>query len=136
MPVSPSAWSARLCGSVTGRVNLSYKVTDDVLAYGTYSRGYKAGGLNLSNINTVGTLAVNPIVGPETIDTYELGLKSDWFEKRLTANLAAFWTEDDNYQTTQVNLINNVSSLTNAGKVRSRGVEADFQAQPTDSLSL
>jgi iron complex outermembrane receptor protein len=123
-------------GSVTGRINVSYKATDDILAYATYSRGYKAGGLNLSNINTVGNLAVNPVVGPETIDAYELGLKSAWFDKRLTANLAAFWTDDSNYQTTQVNLINNVSSLTNAGKVRSRGIEADFQAQPVEVLSL
>ena len=123
-------------GSVTGRASLSYKLTPDVLTYATYSRGYKAGGLNLSNINTVGALAANPIVAPETIDAYELGLKSAWFDKRLTANLALFWTEDSNYQTTQVNLINNVSSLTNAGKVRSRGVEVDLKAQPIDDLSL
>ncbi len=123
-------------GALTGRINLAYKVTHDILTYGTYSRGYKAGGLNLSNINTVGALAVNPVIGPETIDTVELGLKSAYFDKRLTANLAAFWTEDDNYQTTQINLINNVSSLTNAGKVRSRGIEADLQAQPLQALSL
>lgn len=123
-------------GSVTGRASLSYKWTPDLLTYATYSRGYKAGGLNLSNINTVGSLAVSPVVGPETLDAYELGLKSAWFDRRLTANLALFWTEDRNYQTTQVNLVNNVSSLTNAGKVRSRGVEVDLQAQPIDDLSL
>ena len=123
-------------GSVTGTVNLAYKVKEDVLAYAAYSRGYKAGGLNLSNINTVGAAAVNPVIGPETIDAFELGLKSAWFDKRLTANVALFWTEDSNYQTTQVNLINNVSSLTNAGKVRSRGVELDLQAQPTPDLNL
>jgi iron complex outermembrane receptor protein len=123
-------------GSVTGRASLSYKWTPDLLTYATYSRGYKAGGLNLSNINTVGSQAVDPVVGPETIDAYELGLKSAWFDKRLTANLALFWTEDSNYQTTQVNLVNGVSSLTNAGKVRSRGVEVDLQAQPIDDLSL
>jgi len=123
-------------GSVTGTLNVAYKMKDDVLAYATYSRGYKAGGLNLSNINTVGNLAVNPVIAPETIDAYEAGLKSAWFDKRLTANLALFWTEDRNYQTTQVNLINGVSSLTNAGKVRSRGVEADLQAEPMEDLNL
>src|SRR5262249_40656482 len=123
-------------GSVTGRASLAYKVTPDVLTYATYSPGYKAGGLNLSNINTLGALAVSAVVGPETIDAYELGLKSAWFDKRLTANFALFWTVDDNYQTTQVNLLNNVSSLTNAGKARSRGVEADLQAQPIDGLNL
>jgi iron complex outermembrane receptor protein len=123
-------------GSVTGRANLTYHVTDQVLAYGVYSRGYKAGGLNLSNINTTGSFPVSPVVGPETLDSYELGLKSSWLDKRLIANLALFWTEDSNYQTTQINLVSGVSSLSNAGKARSRGVEADLQAQPISDLSV
>jgi iron complex outermembrane receptor protein len=123
-------------GSVTGRLSLAYKVSDDILAYATYARGYKAGGLNLSNINTIGFTAVDPVIDPETIDALEAGLKTSWLDKKLTANLAVFWTEDRNYQTTQVNLINSVSSLTNAGEVRSAGVEADIQARPTEDLSL
>jgi iron complex outermembrane recepter protein len=123
-------------GSVTGRLSVAFQATDDVLAYATYARGYKAGGLNLSNINTVGFTAIDPVIGPETIDALELGLKTAWLDKRLTANFALFWTQDRNYQTTQVNQINNISSLTNAGEVRSAGIEADLQARPTENLSL
>jgi iron complex outermembrane receptor protein len=123
-------------GALTGSVSLAYTVRDDLLAYGSWARGYKAGGINLSNINTAGANAVDPIVGPETLDAWEVGLKSSWFDKRLTANLALYWTVDDNYQTTQVNLINNISSLTNAGKVRTRGAELDLRAAPAEGLTL
>lgn len=123
-------------GALTGQASLSYTLSDGVLAYGTYARGYKAGGINLSNINTAGANAVNPVVGPERLDSWELGLKSSWLDRRVTANLALFWTNDNGYQTTAVNLINNVSYLTNAGRVRSRGVELDVQAAPTERLSL
>lgn len=123
-------------GQVTGQFTASYQATDDVLAYATYARGYKAGGINLSNINTTGSNGVDPVVGPEIIDSYEAGLKTRFFDRRLVANLALFWTEDDNYQTTRVNLDNGISSLTNAGKVRSRGVELDLQAAPVEGLSV
>lgn len=122
--------------ALTGQLTASWTFRPGLLTYVTYSRGYKAGGVNLSNINTAGASAVDPVIGPETIDAYEAGLKSSWFDRRLVANVALFWTKDDNYQTTQVNLINNVSSLTNAGEVRSRGVEVDLQAAPAEWLSL
>ncbi|WP_199229105.1 TonB-dependent receptor [Caulobacter endophyticus] len=122
--------------SLTGNITLAYTFDNGPLVYATYARGYKAGGLNLSNINTSGANAVDPVIAPETIDAYEAGLKSTWFDRRLTANLALFWTEDDGYQTTAVNLINNASYLTNAGSVRSRGVELDLRAAPVQGLTL
>ena len=132
-----NSFAAKTSGdSLTGSVNLAYTFEGGVLAYASYARGYKAGGLNLSNINTAGANAVDPVIAPETIDSYEAGLKSTWFDRRLTANLALFWTDDDQYQTTAVNLINNTSYLTNAGSVRSRGVELDLRAAPVQGLSL
>ncbi len=122
--------------SLTGNVTLAYTFEGGPLLYATYARGYKAGGLNLSNINTSGANAVDPVIDPETIDSYEAGLKSTWLDRRLTANLALFWTEDEGYQTTSINLINNVSYLTNAGSVRSRGVELDVRAAPIEGLTL
>lgn len=132
-----NSFSAKTSGdSLTGNLNLAYSFENGPLVYATYSRGYKAGGLNLSNINTAGANAVDPVIDPEIIDSYETGLKSAWFDHRLTANLALFWTKDANYQTTQVNLINNLSYLTNAGDVRSRGVELDLRAAPIEGLTL
>jgi iron complex outermembrane receptor protein len=130
---SASTEEGRLSGSAT----LSWKVTPDALVYATYGRGHKFGGLNLANIVTTGAFAADPVIKPETIDSYELGVKTAWFDNKLTANLAAFWTDDSDYQTTVVDVDrNNQSYFTNVGKVRSRGFEADFRAAPAPWLSL
>jgi outer membrane receptor protein involved in Fe transport len=74
-----NSFSAKTSGdSLTGNLNLAYSFESGPLVYATYSRGYKAGGLNLSNINTAGANAVDPVIDPETIDSYETGLKSTW----------------------------------------------------------
>ncbi|AOR75733.1 TonB-dependent receptor [Novosphingobium resinovorum] len=130
---SASTKEGRLSGSAT----LSWKVTPDALVYATYGRGHKFGGLNLANIVTTGAFAADPVIKPETIDSYELGVKTAWFGNRLTANLAAFWTDDSDYQTTVVDVErNNQSYFTNVGKVRTRGFEADLRANPAPWLSL
>ncbi|KMS56105.1 TonB-denpendent receptor [Novosphingobium barchaimii LL02] len=130
---SASTSEGRLSGSAT----LSWKVTPDSLIYATYAHGHKFGGLNLANITTTGAYAADPVIKPETIDSYELGLKTAWFANRLTANLAAFWTDDADYQTTVVDVDrNNLSYFTNVGKVRTRGFEGDLRANPAPWLSL
>lgn len=124
-------------GRLSGQATLAYKFTPDVQAYGTYARGNKFGGLNLSNINVTGALAANPVIQPETIDSYELGLKTSWVGGRYILNIAAFWTDDRNFQTTIVDVLrNNSSFFTNVGAVRSRGIEVDARAAPTRWLSL
>lgn len=124
-------------GRVSGSATLSWKVTTDALIYATYGRGHKFGGLNLANITTTGIYAADPVIKPETIDSYELGVKTAWFGNKLTANFAAFWTDDSDYQTTVVDVDrNNISYFTNVGKVRSRGIEADLRANPASWLSL
>lgn len=124
-------------GRLSGSATLSWKVTPDALVYGTYSRGHKFGGLNLANIATTGPFAADPVIKPETIDSYELGVKTGWLGNKLTANLAAFWTDDSDYQTTVVDVDrNNISYFTNVGAVRTRGFEGDLRANPAPWLSL
>jgi iron complex outermembrane receptor protein len=124
-------------GRLSGQATLSWKVTPDALLYATYGRGNKFGGLNLANITTTGPYAANPVIKPETIDSYEVGLKTSWWADKLSANLAGFWTDVSDYQTTIVDVDrNNISFFTNVGKVRTRGIEADMRANPTPWLSL
>ncbi|WP_084455161.1 TonB-dependent receptor [Novosphingobium rosa] len=124
-------------GRLSGQATLSWKITPAVLAYATYSRGNKFGGLNLSNIVTTGAYAANPVIGPETINSYEAGLKTSWLGGKLVANVDGFWTDDSNYQTTIVDVTrNNQSYFTNVGKVRSRGFEADLHGNPAPWLSF
>ncbi len=120
----------------------SYDVTDDVLAFATYAKSFKSGGINLNGIPTDRTTGLpvtsKTTVKPEKVDHFELGLKTQLFDRRATLNLSGFWTNVKDFQA----IVNDNAPgvvrgyLANADKVRVRGVEADFSARPTDNLNL
>jgi iron complex outermembrane receptor protein len=122
-------------GNASGLVTLSYKVADDVLGYATYARGFKSAGLNL----VAPIPGVSRVVQPETVDDYELGIKSKLLDNRLTLNAALFWENDDNYQASVNQQVGapprTVSYITNVGSVRSRGIEFDATAVPVAGLT-
>src|SRR3546814_17085495 len=69
----------------TPKFGIQFSPSDDVLLYGTVSKGYKSGGLNLG-INL-------PAFDPESIWAYEAGLKLKTYDQRLRANFATFSSE-------------------------------------------
>ncbi len=77
----------------TGRAVLDWRVTDDVLLYASYAEGYKAGGFNSASPR-----GDDPPFDPEEITTWELGIKSSWFDNTLRFNAAYFDYEYDNLQ--------------------------------------
>ena len=112
-----------------------------VLQARAYARNYKSGGINLSGLPL--DASSNPIlsaatVRPEKVNHYELGLKTQFLDRRATVNVAGFWTEIDDYQATVTNGQLGVlrGYLANAGKVRTRGVEVDTALRPTTRLNL
>ncbi len=127
--------------NVSGDITASYQLASDILGYATYARSYKSGGINLAGLPLDG--ANNPIlaaatVKPEQVNHYELGLKTQFLDRRATVNLSAFWTEIEDYQATVTNGQLGVlrGYLANAGKVRTRGIEIDSAFRPTSRLSL
>ncbi|WP_242417591.1 TonB-dependent receptor [Sphingomonas panni] len=127
--------------NVSGDVTLAYDVARDVHAYATYARSYKSGGINLSGLPLDGNN--NPIlaaaqVKPERVNHYEVGVKTQWLDRRITANLAAFWTNISDYQATVTNGQLGVlrGYLANAEAVRTRGIELDTAFRPTERLNL
>lgn len=127
-----SAYNARTTNdSFSGQATLAYQVSNAVLAYATYARGAKSGGLNIANLPT----GVSPIVDPEKVDHFELGLKTSPFHG-VTMNAAAFWTEIRDFQATFSDGARSLTYLTNAAKVRSRGGEIDVKAAPAQGVSL
>ena len=127
--------------NLSGDVTLAYDFSDDVHGYATYARSFKSGGINLSGLPL--DAANNPIlsastVKPETVNHYEIGLKSQFLNRRATINLAAFWTEIGDYQATVTNGQLGVlrGYLANAEKVRVKGIEADAAFRPTKQLNL
>ena len=127
-------------GSLAGTANLAYDVTSDIHAYVSYSKGHKSGGINLAGIPV--DAAGNPIlttavIKPENVSSYEVGLKNQFFNGRLTFNLAAFDTRVRNYQ---VNVVDSGPGalrgyLSNIDKVSSHGIELDSGFITNENLS-
>jgi iron complex outermembrane receptor protein len=118
----------------------SYKPSRDVLLYATYAHTFKSGGLNLNGVPVVGGVAQTQFaqVDPEKVDHFEIGAKTQFWDRRITFNVSGFWTSIKDYQA----LVNDGQNstlrgyLANADEVRVRGIEADFSIRPSNRLNL
>ncbi|MCG2840270.1 TonB-dependent receptor [Sandaracinobacter sp. RS1-74] len=125
--------------SVSGLVNAAYQLGGDVIVYASYQRGEKSGGLNLSVLPA----GIEPDVKPETVDNFEIGLKSQFLDRRVTLNLAAYLTEVHDFQTTITEQVpsSDVNAapsfrqyIANIPHVRSKGFEADASWAVTERI--
>ena len=130
---SDSAWN------FTYDLNVNYKFARDVLAYATYAKSFKTLGINQNGLPLNADNTVNYDAGtvkPESVHHFEVGLKTQFWDRRATFNLAAFHTEIKNFQATvnggQFGTVRGY--LANAQKVVSQGIEADFKIRPSDRL--
>ncbi len=120
--------------AVTPTIGLNYRLNPDVLIYGRYSNGFQSGGFNAD---------FNPYLpliqfDSETVDAYEIGLKSTLADGRLRLNAAAFTQKYKDFQLFQRLLIGSTSVqvVTNAGEATSEGLETEVTWLPTDRLQL
>lgn len=122
--------------SPSGLLNLSYRITDDVLGYATLSHGEKSGGVNLAVGSAPTAGADSLLIGTERANNAELGFKSTLWDRRLQLNANVFWTQVNAYQTNAYDAANRVQYLTNAGSVRARGIEFESTVVPLRGLTL
>ncbi|MCF7535006.1 TonB-dependent receptor [Pseudomonas petrae] len=119
----------------SGRLGVQYDLSDSVMAYLTYSRGYKGPAYNVFfNMQPRDTAALKP----ETSNNWELGIKASSWNDRLTTNVAVFHSEYSNYQANFFDSVAGqvVTRLINAGSVSTEGVEADYALQATRNLKF
>jgi iron complex outermembrane receptor protein len=113
-------------------VTADYAFTNNIHAYARVATAYKSGGFS--------PRASNPdfyAFAPEDLMSYELGLKSELFDRRVRLNLAMFQNDYDDLQVNQFEGIGGATSRTlNAGKARFRGFEADLTARLTPELTF
>lgn len=76
------------------------------------------------------------LVDPENTRSGEVGFKSQWLQNRVNFDLAAFYSQVRNYQTSAYDLETETSYLMNAGTMRSRGLETNLQLKPLEGLSI
>ncbi|WP_380878539.1 TonB-dependent receptor [Sphingomonas sp. DBB INV C78] len=121
----------------TPKIGLDYRPTDELMVYASWSRGYRSGGFN-GRGQTIGS-ATTPY-DPETVDAYEVGLKSEFWDRRVSLNVAAFYTDyKDIQQSSTVPLTVppfNETIVTNAAGAKIKGIEADLTVKPADGLIL
>jgi iron complex outermembrane recepter protein len=133
----PSTWynPSKTWYTPTPRALLSWQATRDVLTYVSYTRGWAAGNFNGSP-STLGA-AITP-ANPETVDSYELGLKSEWFEHRFRANVAVYDEKFDNIQRTATTAVEgvHVQTLLNAASATIRGAELELTALPFEGVKI
>ncbi|MDB5578558.1 MAG: hypothetical protein JWR80_3734 [Bradyrhizobium sp.] len=110
------------------KATLEYKFNSDALIYLTNSRGSKAGAYNLVTFDPVP-------VKPETLDAYEFGFKTQFFERRLRLNGAVFYYDIKDPQVFQTTLIG-TNRLVNAGSARVKGAELEFEGAVTPDFTV
>ncbi|MEL7043968.1 MAG: TonB-dependent receptor [Pseudomonadota bacterium] len=112
---------------------LEYTINDDVLVYASIAQGYKSGGFQDTPPNTLGAVAA---YDPETVLSYELGLKSEFLNNRLRINGAIFSMD---YEDLQVEFTNDqclCNIVSNASDAKIRGAEIEASLAATDGLLL
>lgn len=113
------------------KVGLQLHPARDILAYGSWSRGYKTGGWTTRLTNPLPTAQD---FNEEKAETWEVGLKSTLLDRHLQLNAAAFTT---GYQNIQLNVQVGASpTLRNAGDARIRGFELEAVVLPATGLTL
>jgi iron complex outermembrane receptor protein len=119
----------------TPKLGIEYQATPNAFLYASATKGFKSGGFNFTARNDFGAY-----FNPEKIKTYELGAKTDWFDKRLRINVAAFRND---WQDLQVNAgivvpesVVTIQIAANAAQVRLSGFDLDVTAKPLDGLTL
>jgi iron complex outermembrane recepter protein len=107
---------------VTPKLGIELQASPDVLLYGSYANGFKSGGFNGRPL--IGSPAELVPYDPEKVNTYELGAKTTWLERRLTLNMAAFFNQ---YEDMQLSINATPQNFVrNAGKAESKGAELEL----------
>jgi iron complex outermembrane receptor protein len=138
----------------TWRASVGYQATDDIFGYFTYSRGFKAGGFNdqiggfapftnLAGVTDYAAFAeAAKATKPETADSFELGVKSEFFDRRLRFNLTGFYVKYKDLQR-ELNVPlevngqpNQITKFVNAASATVKGLELETVARVTEQFTL
>ena len=113
-------------------VSLQYDVTGDVMAYASYTKGFKAGGYAAYGSS-------NNSFAPENVDAYETGIKASLFDRKLTLNIAGFYSKYRDLQEAATVILSGGNSIQIVGNVASsssKGIEVSASLRPVEGLTL
>lgn len=119
--------------NVSADGGIQYKITPSDVAYFHFSQGYRPGGFNSDSLPNIADT-----YKAEKMNNFEIGLKSEILDRRLSVNTAIFRQEYRNMQEDVLHFLDNqiLQSTANAAKARMQGVEVEAVAMPTRNLRL
>lgn len=117
------------------RIIAEHDIAADAMVYASFAKGYKGPG---SNSLPSGPTSGDVFVDPEIPSSYEIGIKSQWFDNRLRVNAAAYYSTFEDFQASAqvAGAFPPIFFLTNAGELETQGVELEVNAQLTDNFEL
>lgn len=120
----------------TGEVSLEFTPSDDSLLYASYRRGFK--GSSFDATQTSVAFGIVPDVPQESINAYEIGAKTSWFNDRLLLNGAAFFYDYNDFQAFEFLTVGGflTNLLISIPEVEIKGVELELQANPVEGLNF
>ncbi|MEZ5597101.1 MAG: TonB-dependent receptor [Pseudomonadales bacterium] len=120
------------------KIGLSYQINDDAMVYASYAEGFHSGGFFGVNQNTRDF--IRDQYDPETAESWELGLKSEWLDNRLRVNAALFYNDFTDKQEQSVQLdpdtLTVATTFDNVASAVYKGAELEIQAVLTENLSV
>ena len=126
-PLGPTARSDKVT-KLTWRAAIDHHLSQDVMIYASYNRGFKSGGYDPTSV------AVASYIRPEVLDAFELGLKSELLDRHLRINGSAYYYD---FKDIQLNTyINGLPAVYNGEQAKSYGFDLDLTAVPTSGLTL
>ena len=141
--LAPQAFTANFSDwNFSGDVTAAWDVTRDVHVYATYAKSFKTGGINLNGVPadaaTGAPLLDLATIKPENVNHYEIGIKTQFLNRTVTFNVAAFRTDVGNYQAQVSNFaVGTIRGyLANAEKARSQGFEFDASYRPSERFNI
>jgi iron complex outermembrane receptor protein len=125
---------------VSPTVSIDWQANDNTMFYARYASGFKSGGFN-GRANAVGE---DQPYRPETLDSFEVGLKSDWADSTIRTNVSAFYNDYTDFQARVSRLVVSDGqpvpspdfAVLNAGSLEIYGAELEFLAYPVPELRL
>lgn len=116
------------------KATLRYKPAEHATFYIGYSRGFRSGGFNQTGVGAANIAGVDDLFDKETADTYEAGIKSELFDRRLVANLNLYYTQADGSYFFVFDPNTSTQNLGNLGDVDYKGAELELQARLGDGF--
>jgi iron complex outermembrane receptor protein len=109
------------------KIGLDWQADDRILLFGSWAKGYKAGGFNRSNIRVVAETPYDP----EIVESWEFGLKADLANRRLRANLTLFHNDYTDLQLSSFDPNTGTTRRFNAASATTKGIELELAARPS-----